>query len=115
MPAAPLPPSQPDCTGSEHGEYKGEQHYQSSELTRHRLAQLQHAGRVLKLLPLAGMNQGPRTLSYNPAENMVLITYEAETGGTYELYSVPKDTSRAADTAVGVIVRWQGHVPGLLL
>ena len=48
----------------------------------------------------AGMNQGPRTLSYNPAENMVLITYEAETGGTYELYSVPKDTSRAADSAV---------------
>ena len=48
----------------------------------------------------AGMNQGPRTLSYNPAENMVLITYEAETGGTYELYSVPKDTSRSVDSAV---------------
>ena len=50
------------------------------------------------------MNQGPRTLSYNPAENMVLITYEAETGGTYELYSVPKDASRAADSAVGCLI-----------
>ena len=47
----------------------------------------------------AGINQGPRTLSYNPAESAVLITYDADSGGTYELYSVPRDASRAGDTA----------------
>jgi hypothetical protein len=40
----------------------------------------------------AGSNQGPRTLSYNPAESAVLITSDAD-GGTYELYIVPKDAA----------------------
>ncbi|KAK9839869.1 hypothetical protein WJX81_007554 [Elliptochloris bilobata] len=40
----------------------------------------------------AGSNQGPRTLSYNPAESAVLITSDAD-GGTYELYLVPKDAA----------------------
>ena len=38
----------------------------------------------------AGFNQGPRTMSYNPADNAVLITSDAE-GGSYELYVIPKD------------------------
>eukprot|EP00775_Hariotina_reticulata_P004965 gene4965-5206_t len=38
----------------------------------------------------AGMNQAPRTLSYNPAENAVLLTSDVD-GGSYELYSIPKD------------------------
>ncbi|KAK9847289.1 hypothetical protein WJX84_005223 [Apatococcus fuscideae] len=37
-----------------------------------------------------GFNQGPRTMSYNPADNAVLITSDAE-GGSYELYVIPKD------------------------
>eukprot|EP00891_Asterochloris_glomerata_P008996 jgi/Astpho2/8996/fgenesh1_pm.00133_%23_27_t len=37
-----------------------------------------------------GTNLGPRTLSYNPAENAVLITSDID-GGTYDLYVVPKD------------------------
>jgi hypothetical protein len=41
---------------------------------------------------VAGSNQGPRTLSYNPAESAVLITSDAD-GGTYELYIVPKDAA----------------------
>ena len=40
----------------------------------------------------SGSNQGPRTLSYNPAESAVLITSDAD-GGTYELYLVPKDAA----------------------
>lgn len=38
----------------------------------------------------AGFGQGPRTMSYNPADNAVLITSDAE-GGSYELYVIPKD------------------------
>lgn len=38
----------------------------------------------------AGMNQAPRTLSYNPAENAVLLTSDVD-GGSYELYKIPKD------------------------
>ncbi|KAJ1985615.1 hypothetical protein H4R33_003895 [Dimargaris cristalligena] len=33
-------------------------------------------------------NQPPRTLSYNPAENSLLITYSTD-GGVYELYTMP--------------------------
>lgn len=36
------------------------------------------------------MNQAPRTLSYNPAENAVLLTSDVD-GGSYELYKIPKD------------------------
>ena len=41
----------------------------------------------------AGMNTAPRTLSYNPAENAVLMTFDAE-GGSYELHVLPKDPGR---------------------
>lgn len=44
-----------------------------------------------------GMNQGPRTLSYNPAENALLITSDVD-GGTYELYMVPRDTAKGEVT-----------------
>ncbi|KAL7598916.1 hypothetical protein Lser_V15G21773 [Lactuca serriola] len=43
------------------------------------------------------LNQGPRTLSYSPTENAVLICSEAE-GGSYELYIVPKDSFSRGDT-----------------
>ena len=43
--------------------------------------------------------QGPRSLSYNPAENAVLITSDVD-GGSYELYVVPKDASGRSDTPV---------------
>ena len=43
--------------------------------------------------------QGPRMLSYNPAENAVLITSDVD-GGSYELYVVPKDASGRSDTPV---------------
>lgn len=45
--------------------------------------------------------QGPRTLSYNPAENAVLITSDVD-GGSYELYVVPKDASGRSDSTVRV-------------
>ena len=32
----------------------------------------------------------PRTLSFNPAENAVLVSSDAD-GGSYQLYIVPKD------------------------
>ena len=35
---------------------------------------------------------GPRALAFNPAENQVLVQTDIE-GGTYELYSVPKDAA----------------------
>lgn len=44
-----------------------------------------------------GANQGPKTLSYNPAENALLITSDVD-GGSYELYMVPKEAARG-DTA----------------
>ena len=46
----------------------------------------------------AGTNLGPRTLSYNPAENAVLITSDVD-GGTYDLYVVPKD-ARGGEASV---------------
>ncbi len=45
--------------------------------------------------------QGPRSLSYNPAENAVLITSDVD-GGSYELYVVPKDASGRSDTPVSL-------------
>ncbi|KAE9447286.1 hypothetical protein C3L33_20790, partial [Rhododendron williamsianum] len=43
------------------------------------------------------LNQGPRTLSYSPTENAVLICSDAD-GGSYELYIVPKDSISRGDT-----------------
>eukprot|EP00250_Pteridium_aquilinum_P020114 c24708_g1_i4 orf=186-3830(-) len=39
-----------------------------------------------------GMNQGPRSMSYNPAENAVLVCSDVD-GGSYELYMIPKDAA----------------------
>lgn len=46
-------------------------------------------------LMIAGTNTGPRTLSYNPAENAVLLTSDQD-GGSYELYLIPKDANGSA-------------------
>uniref|UniRef100_A0A0C9RN30 Coatomer subunit alpha n=1 Tax=Wollemia nobilis TaxID=56998 RepID=A0A0C9RN30_9CONI len=43
-----------------------------------------------------GMNQGPRSLSYSPSENAVLICSDVD-GGSYELYIVPKDSVGRSD------------------
>ncbi|GBG90440.1 hypothetical protein CBR_g50687 [Chara braunii] len=48
----------------------------------------------------SGMNQGPRSLSYNPAENAVLVCSDVE-GGSYELYVIPKDSSGRSDSQEG--------------
>ncbi|KAJ9674838.1 hypothetical protein PVL29_024020 [Vitis rotundifolia] len=45
----------------------------------------------------AALNQGPRTLSYSPTENAVLICSDVD-GGSYELYIVPKDSMGRGDT-----------------
>ncbi|KAG0457313.1 hypothetical protein HPP92_022470 [Vanilla planifolia] len=42
------------------------------------------------------LNQGPRTLSFSPTENAVLICSDAD-GGSYELYLVPKDSVGRSD------------------
>ncbi|XP_021753533.1 coatomer subunit alpha-1-like [Chenopodium quinoa] len=44
------------------------------------------------------LNQGPRTLSYSPTENAVLVCSDVD-GGSYELYVVPKDSFGRGDTA----------------
>ena len=38
----------------------------------------------------SGAAAAPRTLSFNPAENAVLVSSDAD-GGSYQLYIVPKD------------------------
>ncbi|GFP95169.1 coatomer subunit alpha-1 [Phtheirospermum japonicum] len=43
------------------------------------------------------LNQGPRTLSYSPTENAVLICSDIE-GGSYELYVIPKESYGRGDT-----------------
>ncbi|KAL4566402.1 hypothetical protein LXL04_030517 [Taraxacum kok-saghyz] len=43
------------------------------------------------------LNQSPKTLSYSPTENAVLICSESD-GGSYELYIVPKDSFTRGDT-----------------
>ncbi|KAJ8423116.1 hypothetical protein Cgig2_027330 [Carnegiea gigantea] len=45
-----------------------------------------------------GLNQGPRTLSYSPTENAVLICSDVD-GGSYELYVIPKDALGRGDVA----------------
>ncbi|XP_072962023.1 coatomer subunit alpha-1-like [Typha angustifolia] len=42
------------------------------------------------------LNQGPRSLSYSPTENAVLICSDVD-GGSYELYIVPKESVGRAD------------------
>lgn len=43
------------------------------------------------------LNQSPRTLSYSPTENAVLICSDAD-GGSYELYVIPKDSIGRGDS-----------------
>ncbi|WCJ40918.1 Coatomer alpha subunit [Euphorbia peplus] len=43
------------------------------------------------------LNQSPRTLSYSPTENAVLICSDVD-GGSYELYVIPKDSIGRGDT-----------------
>ncbi|KAL6493066.1 hypothetical protein OROGR_032825 [Orobanche gracilis] len=43
------------------------------------------------------LNQGPRTLSYSPTENAVLICSDID-GGSYELYIIPTDSYGRGDT-----------------
>jgi len=42
------------------------------------------------------LNQSPRTLSYSPTENAVLICSDVD-GGSYELYVIPKDSIARGD------------------
>eukprot|EP01125_Pyxidicula_operculata_P014109 TRINITY_DN4687_c0_g1_i1.p1 TRINITY_DN4687_c0_g1~~TRINITY_DN4687_c0_g1_i1.p1 ORF type:complete len:1292 (-),score=383.08 TRINITY_DN4687_c0_g1_i1:315-4190(-) len=44
---------------------------------------------VVSLRKASGNGLAPRTMSYNPKENAVLVTYKAEGGDRYELYSLP--------------------------
>eukprot|EP00201_Polytomella_parva_P004063 CAMPEP_0175079292 /NCGR_PEP_ID=MMETSP0052_2-20121109/24734_1 /TAXON_ID=51329 ORGANISM="Polytomella parva, Strain SAG 63-3" /NCGR_SAMPLE_ID=MMETSP0052_2 /ASSEMBLY_ACC=CAM_ASM_000194 /LENGTH=1320 /DNA_ID=CAMNT_0016349591 /DNA_START=62 /DNA_END=4023 /DNA_ORIENTATION=+ len=43
---------------------------------------------------LVGSNNGPKALSYNPAESCVLVSSDLE-GGSFELYNVPKEPIRS--------------------
>ena len=45
------------------------------------------------------MNTAPRTLSYNPAENAILMTFDVD-GGSYELHILPKDPGRGDSFSV---------------
>lgn len=51
----------------------------------------------------AGTNSAPRTMSYNPAENALLLTYDVD-GGQYELYNVPKDPNGRDSAPVRFVV-----------
>lgn len=44
------------------------------------------------------LNQAPRTLSYSPTENAILVCSDVD-GGSYELYVIPKDSFSRGDTA----------------
>ncbi|KAL8459082.1 hypothetical protein ACS0TY_036527 [Phlomoides rotata] len=44
-----------------------------------------------------GLNQAPRTLSYSPTENAVLLCSDMD-GGSYELYVVPRESYSRGDT-----------------
>ncbi|KAG8389909.1 hypothetical protein BUALT_Bualt01G0028000 [Buddleja alternifolia] len=44
------------------------------------------------------LNQGPRTISYSPTENAVLVCSDMD-GGSYELYIIPKDSYGRGDSA----------------
>ncbi|KAF9623120.1 hypothetical protein IFM89_037636 [Coptis chinensis] len=43
------------------------------------------------------LNQGPRTLSYSPTENAILVCSDVD-GGSHELYIVPKDSVGRGDS-----------------
>ncbi|GAA0174553.1 vesicle coat protein [Lithospermum erythrorhizon] len=43
------------------------------------------------------LNQGPKTLYYSPTENAVLICSDMD-GGSYEMYTIPKDSVGRGDT-----------------
>ena len=63
--------------------------------------QLDIASVIVKLgscLVATGTAVPPRSLSYNPAENAVLVCSDAE-GGTYDLYMVPRDAARGGGEA----------------
>jgi coatomer subunit alpha len=56
------------------------------------------SGKDTQLIPIrrpgsVSLNQAPRSLSYSPTENAVLVCSEAD-GGSYELYVVPKESGR---------------------
>jgi len=55
------------------------------------LVSLRRAGGV-------GGQGNPRSLAYNPAENAILLSYDAD-GGYYELYLPPRDSSRGEITS----------------
>ena len=46
---------------------------------------------------VGGPNSAPRSMSYNPAENAILISYD-NTGENYELFILPKDGGRGEVT-----------------
>lgn len=62
---------------------------------RYLLMHYEHLMKQTACLMIAGTNTGPRTLSYNPAENAVLLTSDQD-GGSYELYLIPKDANGSA-------------------
>ncbi|KAJ3697227.1 hypothetical protein LUZ61_000932 [Rhynchospora tenuis] len=61
------------------------------------------SGKDTQLIPIrrpgsVSLNQAPRSLSYSPTENAVLVCSDAD-GGSYELYVVPKESSGRGDYA----------------
>ena len=58
----------------------------------------------------AGSNGGFRSVSYNPAENAVLLTTDHD-GGSYELFSIPKDASGASVASDPFLSAWQKPHP----
>ena len=54
----------------------------------------------------AGSNGGFRSVSYNPAENAVLLTTDHD-GGSYELFSIPKDASGTSVVSYSSPFAWQ--------
>ena len=60
----------------------------------------------MQLLPIRrpgslSLNQSPKTLSYSPAENAVLLCSDVD-GGSYELYCIPKDRADLQDAKRGL-------------
>ncbi|CAN0878256.1 Coatomer subunit alpha-1 [Linum grandiflorum] len=58
--------------------------------------------RDIQVIPIrrpgsTNLNQGPRTLSYSPTENAVLICSDID-GGSYELYIIQKDSISRGET-----------------
>ena len=58
----------------------------------------------------AGSNGGFRSVSYNPAENAVLLTTDHD-GGSYELFSIPKDASGTSVVSCLTPSAWQRPHP----